>query len=562
MFLKTKWVNFVAMMIAVLLFVVGCNFTGSDDANTEATNDDQDQTSEEQKNDGTSESDSNSDSKQVLNLVTTDELGSMDILLEHGVLTPLANTIEGLYSIGRDHQPVLTGAESHEMSEDGLVHTFKIRDNVWSNGDPVTAHDYVYSWRRTFEEIGYYNYSFADAKILNAQEIMDGEKSPEELGIEALDDKTLQITLAEPYPNLKLSLAFPAFGPVNQKFVESVGDEYGQAHDKVLYNGPFMLSAWNQSQGWTYQKNPHYWDADNIKLEEVNVSIVKEESTAVNLYESGEIDLVEISSAFIDRYQDDPNYSTEPTAQIRFLRFNHTHDVLKNENIRRALDYGWDKAPLTDVILKNGSIPTYYLVPDVPLPSGESFRSVNGDFTGTLEEAQTYWKQGLEELGLDSVELDLLTADETDDKATAEYLKNQWETNLEGLTVNIVLQPFQARLDLEKAIEYDISISSYTPSNAGPQNYLNMWRTGGSFNRMGYSNERYDELVNGAQTEINDEKRFEMFLEAERILFEDAAIGPMYQVARAIVSRPYVKDLVFHPTIPQYSLRWASIEGK
>lgn len=557
--MRRKLLFLVAIISAVLL-ITGCNFTGSketsneDDGEKKETTDSTDDKKE-------TETDSDEGSDQVLRLVTSDELGSMDILKEHGVLTPLANTLEGLYSIGKDHQPFLSGAENHEESEDGLVHTFTIRDNKWSNGDPVTAHDYVYSWKRTFEEVGYYTYSFADAKILNAAEIQEEEKSVDELGIEAKDDKTLVITLAEPYPMLKFSLAFPAFGPVNQKMVESAGDQYGQAADKVAYNGPFIMADWKPTQGWTYKKNPDYWDADNVKLEEVHVSIVKEESTAVNLFESGDVDLVQISSAFIDKYQADPNYSTEPKAQIMFLRFNHNHEALKNENIRRALDNAWEKEPLTDVILKNGSAPSYFLVPDIPIaPSGESFRSLNGDFKVSLEEAQELWKKGLEEVGMDSVEVGLLTADETDDKATAEYLKDQWEKNLEGIKVNIVLQPFQNRLELEKAIEYDISISTYTPSVADPQNYVGMWRTGASFNRMDYSNPEYDEIVVAAQSEIDEEKRFEMLLEAERMLFDDAAIGPMYQAARAVIKEPYVKELIFHPTIPEYDLRWAYIE--
>ncbi|MBP3039866.1 peptide ABC transporter substrate-binding protein [Bacillaceae bacterium Marseille-Q3522] len=535
------------MFLCFCLILTACNFTGSDETGTdEGTN------SEGQKD------------KQILNLIATEELASLDILKEHGVLTVIANSMEGLYAIGKDHQPILAGASDHKVSEDGLVHTFTIRDNKWSNGDPVTAYDYEYSWKRTFREVGYYNYSFADAKILNAQEIMDGTKSPDELGVKAEDEKTLVVTLSEPNPLLNFSMAFSAYFPVNQKFVESVGEDYGQEYDKVLYNGPFVLSDWKHEQGWQFKKNPDYWDADNVNLEEVNVSIVKEESTAVNLYESSKVDAVEISSSFIDRYKEDPNYSTSPTASIRFLRFNHKHEVLSNGNIRRALSFGWDKQALTDVILKNGSVSTYFLVPDIPkLPSGDSFRSLNGDFSGTLEEAQEYWQQGLTELGIESVEVGLLTADETDDKATAEYLKEQWESNFEGLTVNIVLQPFQSRLELEKAIDYDISMSSYTPSTADPLNYLRMWRTGASFNRMDYSNTAYDELVSKAESELDEVKRYEMLAEAERILFEeDAAIIPMYQVSSAIIQRSYVKDLIYHPTIPRYDLRWGYIEGK
>lgn len=538
------------VLISFIMFIIlaACNFSGPDDAEEDP----------EESSPGTD------GSEQVLNLSTTSEIASMDILEEHGVLTVIANTREGLYFIDKDHQPALAGAKDHQISEDGLVHTFTLRDNVWSNGDPVTAYDYEYSWKRTQEEVGYYAYSFANANILNAQEIMDGEMDPDELGIQAIDEKTLIVTLSEPNPLLDLSLAFPAFGPVNEAFVESAGDDYGQEYDKVLANGPFILSDWKHGQGWQLKKNEDYWNADKVTLEEVNVSVVKEESTAVNLYESGEVDLVTLSSSFIDKYQDDENFTSEDTATIRFLRFNHNHEALSDVNIRRALDMGWDKEALTEVILKDGSVPMDYLVPGIAKgPTGETFRELNGDFAGSIEEAKEYWETGLDDLGKSSLELGLLTADDTDDKATAEYLKDQWEENFAGLTVNIVLQPFQSRLDMEKAIDYDISMSTYTPSAPDPQNYLNMWETDANFNRMDYSNDAYDALVQAGKNEINEEKRYDVLLEAEQILFEDdAAIGPMYQEARAMVKQPYVKDLIFHPTIPEYDLRWAYIEGK
>lgn len=553
---------FLVLIVSMFALLAACNFSGSEDANSDAGSDN---VSNDGDSGGTNNNENGETSEQVLNIVEQDEIASLDLLLAHDTVsgTVIANTREGLYSIDKNGEPVLAGAAEHKVSEDGLEHTFVLHDNVWSNGDPVTAHDYEYSWKRTFEEIGYYTYSFANAKILNAQEIMDGEKSADELGIEAIDDSTLVITLAGPSPLLKYSLAFTAFFPVNQAFVESEGEEYGTEYDKSLYNGPFILTDWKHDQGWQYKKNPDYRDADSITLEEINVHVVKEESTAVNLFEAGDLDQIAITSAFIDKYQDSPDFNAVVTAGLKFLRFNHNHEALSNENIRRALDMAWEKPALTEVILKNGSIPTYYLVPDIAkAPSGESFRSLNGDFTGTLEEAQEYWKKGLNEIGKDTVEVGLLTADDTDYKATAEYLKNQWETNLEGLTVNIVLQPFQARLELEKAIDYDISISSYVPSSADPLNYLDMWVTGKSFNRMDYSNPEYDELVNNAWNEIDEEKRYEMMLEAERILFDDAAIGPMYQDAVAIIKQPYVHDVIKQPTLPSYDYRWAYIKGK
>lgn len=546
--MNKKWFLFSIFGILALL-LTACGFSDSDDSKGK---------------DDKSGDASGTDSEQVLNLTTTSEIASLDIKEEHGVLTAIANTREGLYFLDKDHQPALAGAESHDISEDGLVHTFKIRENKWTNGDPVTAHDYEYSWKRTVGEAGYYAYSFANANVENAQEIMDGDADQDELGIEAIDDETLVVTLTEPYPLFELSLAFPAFGPINESFQKEAGEDYGQEHDQVVANGPFYISDWKHGQGWQFKKNEDYWNADEVMLEEVNVTVVKEESTAVNLYESGEIDLVELSAAFIDKYQDDENYTTENTAMIRFLRFNHNHEALGNVNIRRALDMGWDKESLTDVILKNGTVPTYFLVPDIAIgPTGETFREMNGDFKGTLEEAQEFFEKGMEEIGESSIELGLLTADDTDDKATAEYLKDQWEANFDGLTIKIVLQPFQSRLDMEKAIDYDISMSTYTPSAPDPQQYLNMWETDANFNRMDYSNDAYDELVNAGKEELDEEKRYEVLLKAEQMLFEDdRAIAPMYQGSLALMTQPYVKGMVYHPTIPEYDLRWAYIEGK
>ncbi|HWO75419.1 MAG TPA: peptide ABC transporter substrate-binding protein [Bacillus sp. (in: firmicutes)] len=554
MYLKKKPLLIITFLWIFVGLLAACNFTGSEKT-AEQSADNADPSASTDKN--------SKPQGQVLRTIAGDEIASLDIVKAHDAISGvvISNTMEGLYGIDKNHEPVLAGASKHEVSEDGLVHTFTLRDNVWSNGDPVTAYDYEYSWKRTFEEVGYYTYSFANAKILNAQAIMDGEKSPEELGIKAIDDKTLVVTLEGPSPLLNYSLAFTAFFPVNQAFVEEAGDSYGTEYDKVLYNGPFMLTDWQHDQGWTYKKNPNYREADMVKLEEINVSVVKDESTAVNLYEAGKVDLIEVSSAFIDRYKSDPNYTASVTAGLKFLRFNHNNTYLANENIRRALDMAWDKKSLTDVILKNGSIPTYYLVPDIAkAPSGETFRSLNGDFTGTIEEAQNYFKQGLEELGVDSIELNVLAADDTVNRDTAEYLKAQWEQNLDGLTINIEIQPFQSRLEREKAIEYDISLSSYIPSSADPLNYLDMWVTGKSFNRMDYSNLDYDELINKAWSELDEEKRYNLMLEAEKMLFDDAAIGPMYQDATAIIRKPYVKDVVHHPTLPQYDYKWAYIE--
>lgn len=265
--MKKRWI--LLLLIGMLTILAACGFSGPEESEDAEGSDDVNDSSEEEP------ANAEADSEQVLNLTTTSEIASLDIKEEHGVLTPIANTREGLYYIDKDHQPALAGAESHDISDDGLVHTFTIRDNVWTNEDPVTAHDYEYSWKRTVGEVGYYAYSFANANVLNAQAIMDGEADADELGIEATDDKTLVVTLSDPNPSFDQSLSFPAFGPINQAFQEAAGDQYGQEADQVLANGPFYVSEWNHGQGWQFKKNESYWNADEVTLEEVNVSVVK-----------------------------------------------------------------------------------------------------------------------------------------------------------------------------------------------------------------------------------------------------------------------------------------------
>mgnify|MGYP002655662034 CR=1 FL=1 len=552
--MKIKKIKVLVLLSIFTLILSACNFSGSKSTSS----------SEEQKNSGSETAETQS--SQVLNLIEDDDIATLDVMQAHDAISNnvLSNTFEGLYGLDQNSRPVLTGADDHQVSEDGLSHTFILKENKWSNGDPVTAHDYEFAWKRTFRETGFYTYQFVNAKILNADSISNGEKSPEELGVTAKDDKTLVVTLSEPSPLLPSFLLFSPFFPVNQKFVESQGENYGLEADQVVYNGPFVITEWKHDQGWKYEINENYWGNEEIKLDEINVFVVKEESTAINLYDTGKVDRVEISSAYVDQYKEDPNYSIENRGSLGFLRFNHKNAALSNKNIRRAIDMAWDKKGLADVVLNNGSSPTYYLVPESapPSPSKKEFREVNGDFTGTIEDAKKSFQQGLEEIGQDSVTLSILAADATDSRAISEYFKSQVEKNLPGLTIEISVQPFQRRLELEKAIDYDISISTYVPLNTDPISYLEMFETGGNFNRMDYSNPQYDELIQKAKSELDLEKRYEIMLEAEKVLFEDAAIGPMYQGAVSVIQQPYVKGLVSHPALPEYSYKWITIEGK
>lgn len=542
-----------------LIFVAACGFNDEGDE-SEQTNDAPDEKKDEEVEDGEKTA-SNS-----IHLYEKSEIPTLDSSHAHDMVgfSTLNNINEGLYRGDENHEPQLALAESHDISDDETVHTFTLRDAIWSNGEPVTAADFEYAWKRTFEVAGHYSDMFITANVKNAQAILDEEMEPDELGVKAEDDQTLVVTLESPNPLLMQLLTFPTFFPQNEAFVEEAGDQYGTEADKILFNGAFVLDAWEHDQGWVLKKNEDYWDADAVELEEINVSVVKETSTAVNLWETDELDRIELSSSYVDEYENDEAFFVEERPSIVFMRVNHNDKAFQNENIRKAFDMSIDKEGLTGTILNDGSKPLHGLVPsDFSFSPGdnEDFRTINGNFNeGSPEDAKELWQQGLEELGEDELSFALTVSDDEVHQKTAEFVKNQLETNLDGVTIDIKKVPFEARLEQEKAVDYDMVISTWGPDFNDPMTFLDMWITNGSANRMDFSDQAYDDLIDEARAETDEEKRYQLLLDAEQKLLGEMHIIPLFQDADSILMRPNIKGMVRHPAAPQFDYKWTSLE--
>jgi oligopeptide transport system substrate-binding protein len=542
---KKTFLPFIVLVFLVSTILAGCNFESAE-------------------NEGDGENAGGS--KQVLNISAEADIPTLDSTQAHDFVAfdVLNNTTEGLYRQDKNHQPELAMAEKHDVSDDGIVHTFTLRDAKWTNGDSVTAHDFEFAWKRVFETAGPYSFIFVTANVKNAEAIMNEEVGVEELGVKAIDDKTLEVTLEAPNPLIETLLTFATFLPQNEKFVKEQGDQYALEAENILANGPFKLVEWKQEQSWKLVKNPDYWDAGSVKLDEVNVYVVKDPTTGANLYESNTIDRVILSTSYVDQYKDSEEFSLNKQAGLVFLRFNHNHPVLKNENIRRAVSMAIDRQGLTDVILKDGSSPLFGVVPEgfYFSPDGTDYRELNGDFNkGAVEEAQELFKQGLSEAGVENLTVSINIADSEEMKKTAEYLQAQLQENLPGFTLEIKAVPFAQRLEIEKAIEYDISLSTWGPDYSDPMTYLDMWLKGGSANRMDYHNPKLDELVNQARSETDKSARYELLLGIEKILLEeDAAIVPLFQRGEAVLQRGKIKGLVEHPSGADLTYKWTYIE--
>lgn len=236
----------------------------------------------------------------------------------------MTNTMEGLLRIDENNKVVPGVAETWETSEDGLTWTFNLRkDSKWSNGDPVTAHDFEYSWKRTLDPATASEYGFIMHDIVGAKEFNLGESTDKEsVGVKALDDYTLEVKLVRPVTYFDKLMAFGTYLPQNQKFVEAQGDEFGTTVESTLYNGPFVMSEWKIEDQYSFSKNPTYWDASTVKLDKVNTKIVKDANAALNLYETDQIDRVNISSENVDKYKDSPDFKTNMTATTYFLQIN------------------------------------------------------------------------------------------------------------------------------------------------------------------------------------------------------------------------------------------------
>lgn len=509
--------------------------------------------------------------KKELRLIKNADIMSLDSTQATDEMSfeVLNSLFEGLYYIDNDGLEQEAMVESVEESEDGLKYTFKLRDAKWSNGDPVTAHDFVYAWRRLVDPASASQYSFiADtAGIANAAAIAAGEKPVEELGAVALDDKTLEVTLSRQVPFFKKVLAFGSFLPLNQKYVEEQGDQYAQSPENMIYNGPFVMTEWLSGNSFRLEKNPTYWDADTVKLDALSFKIAKDAQSAALEFDTDATDFVRISGEIIDKYRDDDRLKVALGGYMWFLSVNLKGvEELNNKNLTLAIANAVDRQALAELILKDGSQGANFFVPEqlATSPSGTDFRTDAGKgfFTEGKEKAAEYGKKAFEELGVTELNLELLFEDTDESKKVAEYIKAQVEETVEGLTLTLKSQPKKSRIQLQRDGDYQLALHRWGPDYPDPMTYLDMYVTGTSYNFGGYSNPEYDKMIDQAVNGgLSQEDRWQVMIDAEKLLLSDGQGPiPIYQVGQSTLWNPKVTGIIYRPTGASYSYKFADIQ--
>ena len=508
-------------------------------------------------------SSSSSSSSDEINWYTPTEISTLDISKVTDAYSSIAIGNSGSNLLRRDEDGDLHPdlAEKIEVSDDGLTYTATLRDNLkWSDGSDLTAEDFVYTWQRIVDPstASEYAYLVSDAHVLNADEVIAGTKGVDELGVKADGNKVI-FTLSSPSPQFMSLLSFANFMPQSKEFVEKTGDDYATTSEKALYSGPYTVEDWNGTSGtFTLVKNKYYWDADNVKTKKVNVQTVKKADTTVQMYKDGELDTASISGtdAIYNANKNRDDVVDVPEATTAYMVYNESGstEALTNTKIRQALNLATDREGIVKAAIDTGSTVANALVPTglETLPDGTDLsKYVAADYSYDEKEAAKLFKEGLAELGTDSVTL-TITADSDSPvaKATVDYIKQTWEDALPGLTVEEKLVTFKQRLQDSKNQNFDIVMTLWTGDYPEGSTFYGLFTSTSSYNYGKISDATYDAAYQKALTTdaLDPAAAAEDYKTAEAELYNNAHYNPLYFRSTKSLQNPSIKGLVRNST--------------
>jgi oligopeptide transport system substrate-binding protein len=533
------------MLIIILAFgVVGCTTPGSEEPEAPAEEPEEPAEGEEPEE---GEEEPAEESKKILRYSLTADVPTLDQHLANSIPSATVGhqIFEGLI---RTYQgEVRPGiAEDWDMSEDGTVYTFYLRDAQWSDGEPVTAQDFEYSFRRLLDPETASGYAFIGMALKNANAVNKGEVPVEELGVRAIDEKTLEVELENPAGYFLSMLSMMQFAPTRQDYVEEFGKDYAANAENNAYNGPFIVKEWRHEDRLILEKNPNYWDADSINLDEVHIIIVPDQMTALAMFEDGELDMVEVPAEVVSQYEDDVEYYYNGANDFIKLQMDGS-SPLENKDLRLALNYALDRQEF--IMLSTGGLydpnPRYVLpqVNGVDGEYGDEYPYEAYPVEGDVDTALEHLDAAMEALGVSDpseIELELLTTDVERTRKEAEIIQDDLESKL-GIKINIRQVPYKQRLEMEGNKEFEMVVTGWAPDYSDPMTYLELWTTDSGYNHGSYSNPEYDAKIELARTSTDQQERMDAMFEAEKILLEDGAIIPLQLRRIAMLTNP---DLV------------------
>ncbi|MGV3235394.1 peptide ABC transporter substrate-binding protein [Latilactobacillus curvatus] len=512
----------------------------------------------------------NSGSKEAVktdtaSFATKDVIATMDSALNTDVIgaQALTDTMEGLYRYeGKEIKPAIA-TKVVKPTNNGLTYTFPLRkDAKWSNGQPVTAEDFVYAWRRVVDPKVGSQYAYIYEGIKNAADITTGKEPVNSLGVVAKDKHTLEVTLEKPIPYFSQLMTSSTFFPQYPEAVKKAGKSYGTNSKTLVFNGPYKLENWNgPDSSWKEVKNTNYWNTKAVKVKTLKYQVVKDPSTALNLFQSNKLDRTAISGDTAKQMKNDPHYSTLQKAATFYMQVNQEKNpIFKNAKIRRAISMTINRKELVAQVLGDGSSPIASVT-----PKNMSFDpTTKKDFVDELDaagkkntsynpkEATKLWNEGLAETGQTGKTFNYtLLGDDTDTaKKQSEYLQNTLQKNLPGLKVTLANVPFKTRITRSTNGDFDMVVSAWNADFPDPVTFLDLFVTGGDNNNGHWSNAEYDAQIKASKGDnANDPKaRWQNLVKAQDIMNTESGVIPLYQSGEAYLTNPSLKGLDYGPS--------------
>ncbi|HIW72019.1 MAG TPA: peptide ABC transporter substrate-binding protein [Candidatus Levilactobacillus faecigallinarum] len=510
--------------------------------------------------------------KQDVKLSAKSEVTTLDVskAADSTSLTMLYHTQEGLYRLGKNEKLINAMATKTTVSKDGTRYVFDLRKtNHWNDGKPVTAHDFVYSWQRTATPKTASEYAYLMAGVKNFNQVQSGKLAPSKLGVKALSDYRLQVTLSKPVGYFKLLLAFPTFFPQEKSAVEKAGSSYGHSSAKTAYDGPFKMTKWQgTAQNWTLVKNPKFWDKKQINLQKINFQVVADPSTGLSLFQKKSLDATTLDGTQVANLKNNPNLKTFVGGTTYYMQMNQKKvKALKNLKVRQALSLAIDKQQLASHVLRDGSkAPLGFVSQNLtqnPKTKADFAKDayVKQGVTYDLAKAKKLMKAGLKESGTQKLNLTLMCDDLSVTKTVAQYIQAELE-KMPNVKITINTLPYKTRLSRSNSGNFDLVISSWGADFADPINFLSLMSTGNTNNNGSFSDAQYDAAIKRSENQDanNPTARYQDLVTAEKRLMTQQGLVPLYQPATAELWNSKVTGYVWNPAGMSRGYQWMALE--
>lgn len=442
-------------------------------------------------------------------------------------------------------------AESYEVSDDGLIYTFHLRDAKWSDGQPITAHDFVYSWKRAADPTTASDYANLMYYIAGGYEFFNGEGSYEDVKVKALDDKTLEVTLTAPTPFFLELTAFYTFMPVRQDVVEKDPEGWAKNPELIVTNGPFQLAEYKMGDRAVLAKNENYWNADNVKLDEIVCYTIVEESTSLTVYESGELDIItNIPLQEIPQIMaNNPEFHITQRNGTSFYVFNVKKPPLDDVRVRKALTLAIDRKSIVDNVTKGGETPAVGFVPPVAGMKdtrGNIFREMAPDYgiavdSSKVDEAKRLLAEAGYPDGKGFPEIDISYNTSEANKAIVEGIQEMWKKNL-NIHATLTNQEWSVFANNRRNGNFYVARHNWIGDYADPVTFLDLYNSDGGNTASQWVSKEYNELMNKIKTENDPIKRDEALYAAEKMLFDEQLFMPIFHHTDKMLVKDYVKD--------------------